>query len=117
MTTTTPKTRTITLTGRAPVRIREDLWPQIAHGNWGDNASIPSQSNRGCDIRVRKHADGRSIVYATRWSQWQGERSWSGGELLAAGDDIPAAIERVGSELSPTAVRECIADLPAESLN
>lgn len=115
--TTAPKYRTITLTDRVPVRIREDLWPQIAHGNWGDNAAIPSQSNRGCDIRVRQHADGRAIVYATSWSQWQGARGWSGGELLAPGDDIPAAIRRVGSELNEVAVRECIADLPAERLD
>ena len=112
------KVRTITLTGRAPVRIREDQWPQIAHGNWGDNAAIPSQSNRGCDIRVRQHADGRAVVYATSWTQWQGERGWSGGELLSAGADIATAIERVAEEggLSDVAVRECIADLPAEEL-
>ncbi len=110
------KYRTITLTDRAPVRIREELWPQIAHGNWGDNAAIPQQSNRGCDIRVRQHANGRAIVYAKSWSQWQGERGWSGGELLAAGEDIPAAIQRVGADISHLAVRECIADLPAQEI-
>lgn len=117
MTTKEAKHRTITLTGRAPVKIREDQWPQIAHGSWGDNAAIPSQSNRGCDIRVRQHADGRAIVYATKWSQWQGEREWSGGELLDAGADIPAAVERVGENLNEEVVRECIADMPAQELS
>ncbi len=111
--TTAPKIRTVTLTDHAPVRIREDLWPQIAHGNWCDNPAIPFQANRGGDIRVRQHADGRAVVYATAWSKWQGERDWSGGELLAAGEDIIAAIRRVGAELHDSAVRDCIADLPA----
>lgn len=110
------KTRTITLTDRAPVRIRESEWPQIAHGNWGDNASIPSQSNRGCDLRVRQHADGRAIVYGVSWSQWRGESGWSGGELLGAGADIVAAIRRVGEALNESVIRECIANLPAVQL-
>ena len=113
--TITAKTRTITLTDAQPVKIIEHQWPEIAHGNWGDNPAIPSQSNRGADIRVRQHADGRAIVYGTRWSRWQGEGGRAGGEMLDAGADIVAAIRRVAEDvgISEVAVRECIADLPA----
>lgn len=117
-TTTTSKIRTITLTDRAPVRIREDAWPVIARGWDGDNRAIPHQSNRQWTIRVRQHADGRSIVYGVYSSDWQGETGCKAGVLLAAGAALVPAIHRVGEDIgAPDAVvRGCIADLPAEDL-
>ena len=116
--TTDTKIRTITLTGRPPVRISEAAWPQIAKGEWCDDPAIPIQANSGCDIRVRQHADGRAIVHGRRWSRWEGARPWCGGELLPAGADIAASIERVGraGDMNESVARDCIADLPAEVL-
>ena len=129
MHTSNTKTRTITLTGRPPVTIREDDWPIVA--------SAKGDSWTGCDpsrycqaeaqgeldtwaIRVRQHADGRAIVYgildgATAWTRTQGRK---GGELLVAGADLAAAIERVGADvgIEDRTIRECVADLPAEVL-
>lgn len=112
--TTAPKRRTITLTGRPPVRILESAWPIIAHGEWTDNPRIPQQANATEDVRVRQHADGRAIVYGVTWSAWQGSIGWSGGELLAPGADLPSAIERVAADggMHESVARECIADLP-----
>ena len=128
---TTPKTRTITLTGRPPVKIREDQWPIVAQGAY---SNARPQSTRTVEIwlRVRRHTDGRAIVYAgyTYESLWQGEEQLRVrvGDLIGPGDDLVRAIQRVGGELAdriedePGAQRlrdvidACIADLPAEEL-
>lgn len=120
MSTTTTKKRTITLTDRAPIRIAEDRWPLIASGtgrsrvNYG--APIPDYETDGYSLRVRQHADGRAIVYGVldASTAWTGTEDRAGGELLAADDDVPAAIRRVGEycELPDAIIRECIADLP-----
>lgn len=132
---TTQKTRTITLTGRPPVRIDEAAWPVIAHGSWSDHdGKVESQANRTwqLDIRVRQHADGRAIVYGvyqygTHW-QHESDESHRVGQLLSQGGDRPAAINAVGAQLieriDDEAVHrrvrdvadECIGDLPAEAL-
>lgn len=129
---TTTKTRTITLTSRPPVRIREDEWPIVAY-EWWDNAHR-SQANRSVEIwlRVRQHADGRAIVYGgyDYMTPWQGEEQLRVrvGDLIGPGDDLVRAIQRVGAELAdriagkPGAQRlrdvidACIADLPAEEI-
>jgi len=125
-----PKLRTITLTGRPPVTIREDDWPVIAvarDDSWqrgGDSARYDQAKAQGeldtWSIRVRQHADGRAIVYAildgaTAWTRTEDRR---GGEILGAGSDLAAAISRVGRDVGiPDAtIRDCIADLPAEIL-
>lgn len=130
-----PKTRTITLTGRPPVKVREDEWPRIAEGRyeWRDGEYRP-QATREVDlwIRVRRHADGRAIVYGgySYESAWQHEenRRVRVGIMTQPDDDLASAIERVGGELAdritdaPKAGRlrdvidECVADLPAEEL-
>lgn len=130
-----PKYRTITLTDRSPVKIREDQWPVIAHGSYEqfDNQHR-FQANRitDIDIRVRVHQDGRAIVYGIYdyTSRFQNEVSLvvKTGRLCEIGADLPAAILAVGQELidrledradSATVrdvVAECIAELPAEEL-
>lgn len=120
---TAPKTRTITLTDRRPVTIREDEWPLIAIGfePYGVGERLANRHT----IRVRQHADGRTLVYGVVNAETA--TGWRGGELLTpvpvlAYDRTPlnlaAAIRRVGeSGRFPDAViRACIAVLPAERL-
>ena len=136
MTTTETKYRTITLTDRAPVRIREDLWPIIAHGSFTyHDGTIRQQANRLCDIdiRVRQHADGRSIVYGiykydTHFAHEQCE-IYRVGVLLEPNADLTAAIKEIGNQLIERindssmhrhvrdTVDDCIADLPPETLD
>lgn len=132
------KTRIITLTGRAPVRIREDEWPVIASGSYRDHDNqYEFQANRKwkCDIRVRQHADGRAIVYGVYEyeTQFQHERNFvarAGVLLLDGASGIASGISEVASTLAAAAeeaghefrshisaaMRECIADLPAVEL-
>ena len=109
---------TITLTGRPPVKIAKDEWPIVASGDSWSGGGCEAQANRTYKIKVRQHADGRAIVYGVFNSQWQNEDDRRGGELLAAGEDIAAAIERVGDDcgITESAIRACIADLPAEEI-
>lgn len=132
------KTRTITLTGRAPVRIREDEWPVIASaterpGSFHNGTPVPDSETDLYVLRVRQHADGRTLVYgvvdaATAWTHTE---DWRGGELLVPSgtgplspddgrvvpdQEIAAAVARVGRGMPASVVRECIADLPAEDL-
>lgn len=129
------KRRTITLTDRPPVRIREDQWPIVAHGNYEDfDNQYKFQANRttDIDIRVRMHTDGRAIVYgtydySTRFQQGRGLVVRSG-KLCDPGADLPSAIREVGEQLierlqdraDATNIRdviaECIAKLPAVEL-
>jgi hypothetical protein len=117
------KTRTITLTGRAPVQIREVEWPEIASatdtpGAMRNGTPVPNYETDTYTLRVRQHADGRAIVYGVvdAATAWTGTEDWRGGELVAAGDDVAAAIERVGGHMPERVIRECIADLPAEEI-
>lgn len=132
------KTRTITLTDAPPVKIREDEWPVIAHGQYTDHdGEVEYQANRKwrADIRVRRHADCRMIVYGVYDydTEFQRERAITtrAGELLEPGADPVAAIRAVGATLAESteeagyagfrshisaAVRDCIADLPAVEL-
>lgn len=123
------KMRTITLTGRAPVRISEDAWPVIASAG-GDSYAGNDYARRQqalaqgeCDeyaIRVRQHADGRAIVYAVLDGAraWTGTETRKGGELLTPGADLAAAIDRVGADVGipDGVIRDCVAALPAEEL-
>lgn len=126
-----PKYRTITLTDRAPVRIDEEQWPEIASARDWDNTH-ECQANRRWNLRVRQHrVDGRTIVYGTYSTQFQNERGAAAGEIITPPDDapvsedswyvwdeIPAAIKRVAANCGCDRIAdECIADLPAQELS
>ena len=128
-TTTTAKRRAIRLTSRRPVRIIEAEWPLIAEGEGDSYASRDfsryqqAQAQGELDeyhIRARQHADGRAIVYGELLAAtaWTGTEHRYGGELLAAGEDLAAAIRRVGEGcgLPDGVIRDCVADLPAEEI-
>lgn len=122
---TESKLRTITLTDRNPVKIRESEWPMIAYGDERPGSFIagtprPDDETDRYTIRVRQHADGRVLVYGVidAATAWTGTQDWRGGELLAKGGDVAAAIKRVGADagMPESVVRECLADLPAEEI-
>ena len=128
-------TRTITLTGRAPVQIQEEDWPEVAFArNDEHDGEVECQSNCRSKwaVRVRQHKDGRAIVYATysydtNWAD-SGNYAARRGVLLDPGEDICRAIEAVCADIAsaeccegdaarwPTLAHECIADLPAEQI-
>jgi hypothetical protein len=117
-----PKLRTITLTGRPPVRVSEDAWPIIASARRHDG-KVECQANHLWHLTVRQHADGRTVVYgsntAGQGGVYQGWEEARAGELLDAGADVASAIIRVGTDArcSKAMQDECIADLPAEDLS
>jgi hypothetical protein len=125
-----PKSRTITLTNRPPVTVREDLWPVLASArddSWtGLDPSRYMQSKQRGEldeyfVTVRQHEDGRSIVYAVLSAarSWTGNESRAEGAMLAAGADVARSIREVGERcgLPDKVIRDCIADLPAEDLD
>lgn len=109
--------RTITLTDRPPVRVSDDAWPTVAKAKWYEG-EIECQANRSAWLRVRRHEDGRTIVYGAYDTCWRGEEPVRGGELLPDPADTVAAIRRVGADLGipDSAIRDCIANLPAEDI-
>jgi hypothetical protein len=125
--------RTITMTDRPPVQIRECEWPEIASAIDDDCGETDYAKRRqalaqgSADryyLRVRRHADGRSIVYgvldaaAAAWRREAGGHDIRAGEVLEPGDDIVAALHRVGMacEFPERVIAEAIAALPAERL-
>jgi len=137
MTAEKSKTRTITLTARPPVKIREDEWPVIAHGKYHHHDNqYEFQANRlwKMDVRVRQHADGRAIVYGVYDydTAFRTERGFlaKAGLVVDQGADLVDAIRTVGETLADAAseaehdfgadisaaVRDCIAELPAQEL-
>jgi hypothetical protein len=130
---TQSKRRTITLTGRAPVTILEADWPVIASargdsysGNdYGRHQQALAQGEVDTySLRVRQHAEGRTLVYGVldaaipEWHAPAGGESRRGGVLLRTGEGVAEAIRQVGEEcrLPESIIRECIASLPAEEL-
>jgi hypothetical protein len=131
-------TRTITLTGRPPVRIDEDNWPVIAKAadkTWDNRYECQANRTWKWWINVRQHEDGRTIVYAgyDHDSQFQGERDFTAraGKMLPADssdETICETIREVCEEMASaesdadytarwqTIAAECIADMPAEEL-
>lgn len=132
------KIRTITLTGRPPVRIADEDWPVIASASDKEfDNQYEFQANRISKwwIGVRRHEDGRAIVYATYSysSNWQNARCHHvrQGVLVPIGktdDDLCNLISEVGygmrghehaegdSTRWDTLVEDCIGDMPVEEL-
>jgi hypothetical protein len=122
---------TISLTGRRPVTILKAAWPIIA-------IAERRTEETSSKLIVRKHEDGRSIVYGI-WSAgatcYPGVPDVRGGELLEPSlevDELNAlapAIVRVGEWMADNVPSEtdkilfrqltnqCIADLPAEEIS
>lgn len=127
--TTETKTRVITLTNRAPVRINEDDWHVIAEGSVYAG-QFESQANRRASMKVREHVtDGRVIVSGIYRTQWANERGRAAGVLLegrypssdtSGGDEaVVQAVRRVAEDLgydSGTLADDVIADLPAQPI-
>jgi hypothetical protein len=125
--------RTITLTNRPPVKINEDNWPKIASADdYISDGEYHFQSFRHTKywLTVRQHEDGRTIVYAVydHDTVYQTERSEAArrGVLLnadqATTDQIVEAIREVASDMPlgdlwDQLADECIASLPAETLD
>jgi hypothetical protein len=121
------KQRTITLTDRPPVRIVEEAWPLVAQSDWAAGESATATEARA-QVRVRRHEDGRVLVYGTYRckGEWRGMTARAG-FLLLGGQDTAHAIRGTTKALSayedlpegwvPDWQRladECIASLPAE---
>jgi hypothetical protein len=84
----------ISLTGRPPVRISIGRWPlasEATHRLHHDGAHVDIY------VRVRQHADGRTIVYGRYHDGHEWQRA---GYLLPAGRDIPAAVSSVTAQLT-----------------
>ena len=123
-TTTTAKT-TICLSDSGPISIVTADWPIIASASW-HSGSHECQANEVASVRVRAHADGRTIVYASRdrgpGGMPLGYRGKSAGFLVAHSREhiepqharIIASIRRVAGAIGmPDLGSEAIADLPA----
>ena len=99
-TTSESKQRTITLTDRPPVRVKEDQWPLIAHGAYNE---FQANRTRKIDFRVRRHQDGRAIVYGVYDydTRFQGEKceAHKVGALLAPDDDLPTGIKEAAKQM------------------
>jgi hypothetical protein len=112
-------TRTITLSDRPPVQIDEDTWPEIASAS-DDDATGASAAQRKASIRVRRHADGRCLVYGVATDSRPNARNLRAGYLVDANgypERVVAAIQRVAETLGwPALAADTIASLPAEPL-
>lgn len=100
---------TIHLTGRPPISIKTSEWPVIARYTWPE--SDPEKSTERAYVRVRRHADGRTIVYGLRA---RGAQEQMVGFLVrdyAVADAIRNACAQVG--LEPQGVFD---DMPPEAL-
>ena len=134
---------TIPLSERRPVEIETADWPLIARADWYSGA-IECQANEVARVRVREHADGRTLVYGVREAgpggMTAGYRATHAGYLLVphasapesmvagpAGPlishrdvdpaEIVRAIRRVAGAIGHDDLgSECVADLPAEAL-
>lgn len=131
------KTRTISLTGLPPVRIREDDWPIIAEGKWDRHDGKTYSRAKwtwSIGIRVRQNQhDGRAIVYGVYKYKTNYENEprelHRVGVLLEHGGHIAIAIERVCQQLinrisdremfshARDVADQCISNLPAQDLD
>ena len=119
--TATDKMRTITLTDRPPVKVSEATWPIIARARRHDGA-VECQANHEWHLTVRRHEDGRCIVYgsevAGNGGVYRGYEEARAGEIVESGGNVATAVRRVGerARCNEGMITECIAELPAEEL-
>lgn len=110
---------TITMSDRRPVKIDKDQWPIVAEGREWDG-ELECQSACAWRVVVRRHADGRAIVYGVRRTYWRGEFDLRAGVLLAAPDDaaLIAAITTIADALGGAGMagQRCVAALPPEAI-
>lgn len=131
-------TRTITMTGKPPVRINEDNWPLIASFSdkeWDNQYECQANQISKWFVGVRQHEDGRSIVYATYSfsTNWAGRRDYSAGrgvilDATSTDEDVCQAITEVCADIAEcehhgsdaerwnTLRDACITDMPAVEL-
>lgn len=110
-------TRTISLTGRPPVKIDEEEWPVIAEGGrlHDDNGQdLP----RGIKLLVREGPGDRWLVYGVLRSLYKDEQTQRAGRLVTAAGDLVEAIYEVAELVGGDRwlAEEAIQDLPAETL-
>jgi hypothetical protein len=118
--TTTPKKKlTIALSEARPVTIVKEDWPIISDAKNHDG-EVEYQANRIWTIKVRRHADGRTIVYGDYDTHWQNERCKQAGYLIetSEGEDaVIRAIRRVAGVIGDQELADAvIARLPAVEL-
>lgn len=103
-------TRIITMTDRAPVKIRDEEWPVIA------SARQDGGDTRTWLIYVRQHQDGRALVYGIHNTGWHDERDRRSGFLLegiVTEAEIVHAIHMAAGAIGAIGLAaECIGDLP-----
>lgn len=120
-----PRYRVITLSAGPPVRIRQDEWPVIAVERSHPREYHPhvrrvhdprARALRKRWLFVRRHADGRTLVYGGTDTIWD-VRIMRAGELVPA-SDVAGAITRVARDIGGSAqfARDAIARLPPVEL-
>jgi len=106
------KSRTITLTDAAPVRIRDADWPVIAQSTWYVERH-ECDATRVWWLKVRQHADGRVIVYGGLNTRWEGEHNRRAGIVLDKGEYVVGAIKSVAALVGADKCQDaCISSLP-----
>src|SRR5262245_17983911 len=110
-------TQWIQLTRGPTVRIRGSEWPELSSAEEVEHGYPGSPKERAVWMRVRRHSDGRKIVYAAR----TGQCSIRCGELLDPADglvELIAALRRLQALVDAPAVLvlRLIATLPVGSL-
>lgn len=107
----------IPLTSASPISVDPEIWPVIAVARDHDGREHESQANRKWRLTVRRHDDGRSIVYGWSSSQYAGEKSRDAGEVVPADGDVIGAIRRTAEAIGrDDLAQECAQDLPAVEL-
>lgn len=130
---TTDKSRTITLTGRPPVRITDSQWPLVASASRKTHdGEVECQANRTTSwfLGVRREVNlGRWIVYGTyaHESNYRNEPNTYHrfGEILPASASVGEVCAKLmtttiiehGAECWHSLVSECIGDFPAEDIS
>lgn len=136
MNTTIPKTRTITLTDHAPVRIREYLWPVLAAARGDSYAGHDMDEHRLMSSRgeldeyfltVRRHAvSGEWYGVYARLNAGIGTTTRDRAEdvllhssVEQSSESLPATIRQVGEHcgIPDRIIADCIAALPPIDLD